>query len=489
MGDSVIRIGRVLSDNYRIERVIGRGGMATVFEASHLRLPIRVALKVITAPLDDAQEFLIRFRREAETLARLEHPHVVSVYDWNVTDDGLPYLVMELLCGEDLTQRLRKTPRLPKRLALHIFSQIAQALQAAHRHSIVHRDIKPSNIFLCTKGPLPDFVKVLDFGIAKQMLDAVTRMTRDHTLLGTPAYMAPEQARGDNQKVDERTDQFALALLLYEMLAGHAAFGRKGEHPASTMYRVLYEQPLPLADHSLYEVILRALQKDPSARFPCLSDFVDAVLGEVRPTSRQPIVSTSQRSPIPRFRLRAWSGAILLLGSTFLHGDPSAPPFIGFQSVLGSDTPLWAAQTPHPQPPEHRWIPIAPPQVVSGASALKRRAVEKSARAERNAPKARVASRVESVSSVHPMGQIQFEMVEGFPPGSSGEAHILSCLRKTPGLKLYPHRNQRIRMAGDSGLRVTSKMAAGPRESLDACLSEMPADTVMVPSLVEVKVK
>ena len=128
MGDSVIRIGRVLSDNYRIERVIGRGGMATVFEASHLRLPIRVALKVITAPLDDAQEFLIRFRREAETLARLEHPHVVSVYDWNVTDDGLPYLVMELLCGEDLTQRLRKTPRLPKRLALHIFSQIAQAL-------------------------------------------------------------------------------------------------------------------------------------------------------------------------------------------------------------------------------------------------------------------------------------------------------------------------------------------------------------------------
>ena len=146
MGDSVIRIGRVLSDNYRIERVIGRGGMATVFEASHLRLPIRVALKVITAPLDDAQEFLIRFRREAETLARLEHPHVVSVYDWNVTDDGLPYLVMELLCGEDLTQRLRKTPRLPKRLALHIFSQIAQALQAAHRHSIVHRDIKPSNL-------------------------------------------------------------------------------------------------------------------------------------------------------------------------------------------------------------------------------------------------------------------------------------------------------------------------------------------------------
>ena len=301
--------------------------------------------------------------------------------------------------------------------------------------------------------------------------------------------MAPEQARGDNQKVDERTDQFALALLLYEMLAGHAAFGRKGEHPASTMYRVLYEQPLPLADHALYEVILRALQKDPSARFPCLSDFVDAVLGEVRPTSRQPIVSTSQRAPIPRFRLMAWSGAILLLGSTFLNGEAAVSPFIGLQSVLGSDTPLWAAQTPQPQPPEHRWIPIASPQVVSGASALKRRAVEKSDAAERNAPKARAASRVERGPLVRPMGQVQLEMVEGFPPGSSGEAHILSCLRKTHGLKLYPHRNQRILMAGDSGLRVTSKMAAGPRESLDACLSEMPADTVMVPSLIEVKVK
>ena len=98
---------------------------------------------------------------------------------------------MELLCGEDLTQRLRKTPRLPKRLALHIFRRSRKRCKTAHRHSIVHRDIKPKQHLLCTKGPLPDFVKVLDFGIAKQMLDAVTRMTRDHTLLGTPAYMAP----------------------------------------------------------------------------------------------------------------------------------------------------------------------------------------------------------------------------------------------------------------------------------------------------------
>jgi serine/threonine protein kinase len=229
-GKGGVEIGQIVSGNYRIERVLGQGGMATVFAASHVRLPRRVAIKVITEDLtesEESSEFLLRFRREAETLARLEHPNIVTVFDWNVTESGQPYLVMELLSGEDLSQLLRRVGALPKPMAVQIFAQISAALTVAHQAGVIHRDIKPSNVFLC-HGATNSFVKVLDFGIAKHLLQSASLATQGQALLGTPAYMSPEQARGQNEQIDERTDQFALALVLYEMLMGQPAFLSEG---------------------------------------------------------------------------------------------------------------------------------------------------------------------------------------------------------------------------------------------------------------------
>jgi eukaryotic-like serine/threonine-protein kinase len=172
-------VGHVLDATYRIERLLGKGGMAYVYAVSHVRLPRRFALKVITAPIAQGSEYVMRFRREAEILAELEHPNLVAVNDWNITPDGKPYLVMELLSGEDLAQCLHRTGALPTKVALSIFSQVAEALQVAHARSIVHRDLKPANIFLCKNGVVPYFAKVLDFGIAKSAQHAGGAVTEN----------------------------------------------------------------------------------------------------------------------------------------------------------------------------------------------------------------------------------------------------------------------------------------------------------------------
>lgn len=271
-------VGHVLGETYRIERLLGKGGMACVYVVSHVRLPRRFALKVITAPAAQGSEYVLRFRREAEILAELEHPNLVTVNDWNVTPDGKPYLVMELLNGEDLAQCLSRTGALPQCVALSIFAQVCEALQVAHARNIVHRDLKPANIFLCKNGMNLYFAKVLDFGIAKSAQHAGGAVTEQLVLMGTPAYMAPEQAQGNVAVIDARTDQFAMALVLYEMLTGRSAFYRRGEAPMLTIYRVITEDPEPLADAQLNRAVMRALRKNPDERYPSLSEFVSAVL-------------------------------------------------------------------------------------------------------------------------------------------------------------------------------------------------------------------
>ena len=271
-------VGDVLDATYRIERLLGKGGMAYVYVVSHVRLPRRFALKVITAPIAQGSEYVMRFRREAEILAELEHPNLVTVNDWNTTPDGKPYLVMELLSGEDLAQCIHRTGALPAKIAISIFMQVAEALQVAHARNIVHRDLKPGNIFLCKNGPTPYFTKVLDFGIAKSANHGGGAVTENLVLMGTPAYMAPEQAQGNIALIDARTDQFALGLVLYEMLSGRSAFFRRGEAPMVTLFRVISEDPEPLADERMQRVIMRALRKEPAERYPTLAEFVEAVL-------------------------------------------------------------------------------------------------------------------------------------------------------------------------------------------------------------------
>ncbi|HRI52578.1 MAG TPA: serine/threonine-protein kinase, partial [Pseudomonadota bacterium] len=276
--DCMFAIGHVLHETYRIERLLGQGGMASVFEVAHARLPRRFALKIITAHDAQSAEYMLRFRREAEILASLDHPNLVNVIDWNITPAGQPYLVMEFLSGEDLAHLLHRSGALPLKVALSIFAQAAAALEVAHSHGITHRDLKPANIFLCKNGLVPHYTKVLDFGIAKSARHSQALVTDHLVLMGTPAYMAPEQARGDSGGVDARSDQFSLAIVLYEMLAGKSAFYRRGEPAMTTLCRILTEDPPPLPDAPMNQAVMRALRKDPDERYPSLAEMVAAVM-------------------------------------------------------------------------------------------------------------------------------------------------------------------------------------------------------------------
>ncbi|MBL9009252.1 MAG: protein kinase [Myxococcales bacterium] len=275
----VFEVGYVFHGNYRVVRVLGRGGMGTVLEVEHTRLPRRLALKVMTSPVSAASEDMMRFRREAETLASLYHPNLVVVFDWNITEEErLPYLVMELLSGEDLAQVLKRSGALPQHVAISILAQVINALDLVHSRNIVHRDLKPANLFVCKNGVIPHFIKVLDFGIAKNNQPNSALETNNLVLMGTPAYMAPEQARGDLGPVGPRTDQFALGLLLYEMLTGCPAFYRPREPAMTTLFRIMHEEPRQLVDAAMNAAVMRALRKHPDERYPSLSDFLRAVL-------------------------------------------------------------------------------------------------------------------------------------------------------------------------------------------------------------------
>jgi serine/threonine-protein kinase len=205
--------GLVLQDTYALGRRIGYGATGEVYEAAPVRQPGRMAVKLLRPHLVGNQEAFARFCREAEILSAVQNPHIVQILDFNKTPDGLPYFVMEYLDGVDLEVRLAYSGSLPLATVVRIVEAAASALSAAHAHGIVHRDLKPANIFLMREEGLDtDFVKLIDFAVS--MSDA----------LGTPEFMAPEQAQGRLNQIDGRTDQFALAAIAHAALAGSPPF-------------------------------------------------------------------------------------------------------------------------------------------------------------------------------------------------------------------------------------------------------------------------
>jgi len=269
-------LGTTLGGAYRLTREIGRGGMGAVYEGVHLRLNRRVAVKLMARELATNTEALARFRREAEVTSQLGHPHIVQVFDFGEAPTGEPYLVMEFLEGEDLEGRLRRAGRLPAAATAHIIKQIASALAATHGKGIVHRDLKPANVFVLAVEGETDFVKVVDFGISK-VKAATTRLTAAAAVMGTPNYMSPEQAAGRIDEIDGATDQWALACIAYELLAGRPPF--VGDNIASLLYQVVHEAPSPLGAHALGlppgidAVLTRALAKKPTERFESVAAF------------------------------------------------------------------------------------------------------------------------------------------------------------------------------------------------------------------------
>ncbi len=254
--------------------------MGEVWEAEHTRLPKLFAVKFLLALSKTEPELLMRFRREAEIASRLNHPSIVQVTDFNILADGTAYIAMERLVGEDLRARLRRGP-LTLAEAREIIRQVSSALQLAHEQGIVHRDLKPENIFLCREPDGSLRAKLLDFGISK--LQGSLQGTRDDRVLGTPGYMAPEQALGKNSEIDGRTDVFSLATIMYEMLTGEGVF--VGDTLAELCTKVLYHEPAPLTSllpavpKPISQAVSTALSKEPSRRQRDIRTFSDEVLG------------------------------------------------------------------------------------------------------------------------------------------------------------------------------------------------------------------
>ena len=288
---SGIDIGTIVADTYRVTRMLGRGGMGAVWEAEHLRLPgKKVAIKVLHADVAMDQDSVARFRREAEIASRLGHPNIVGVHDFNTLPGGKPYLVLDYLEGESLDARLARG-RLQLSEVLEIVRQVGSALRAAHREDVIHRDLKPQNVFMAAAGPDGDEVAVvLDFGISK-IRGSQTVKTQDSTILGTPQYMAPEQAVGNHAAVDATTDVFALGAMIYEMLAGRPAF--VGQTIPEVVFKVVYEEPTPITDlvselpDSVVHAVHRALSKQQADRPPTIEAFVQDLTGQPLATARR----------------------------------------------------------------------------------------------------------------------------------------------------------------------------------------------------------
>jgi hypothetical protein len=274
----VASVPRVVDNKYRIEQLLGRGGMGAVYRARDVRLDRLVALKVVRAELLGDPEARLRFRREAQIVARLQHPSIVSVFDYGTFADGGAYLVMELVRGEDLRKVLQREGRIEPDRALPILSAVCAAIEAAHRDGVLHRDLKPENILL-PGGAVA--AKVLDFGVAKVMsersglttvADAATLVTSAGMIVGTPAYMAPEQFHG--AAPDARTDVFSLGVIAYEMLSGELPFGR-GSLAEVVLAQARGVRPIAAGavPASLDRAVRTALETEPDRRPPSPQAF------------------------------------------------------------------------------------------------------------------------------------------------------------------------------------------------------------------------
>lgn len=237
-------IGRLLAGQYKVEALLGRGGMGAVYRGVQLSVDRRVAIKLISSGLPDPAQSLQRFRREAEATGRLNHPNTIRLFDFGLTDRGEVYMVMELLEGCDLAARLQQGPLAPDE-AFHIIRQVLSALSESHARGIVHRDLKPGNVFLSQVDGDVSFVKVMDFGIAgMEHGREAQKLTVTGAVMGTPAYMSPEQAQG--KPVDARGDLYSCGVVLFEMLAGHVPF--EAESLVAMLLAHVTQKPKRLAE-------------------------------------------------------------------------------------------------------------------------------------------------------------------------------------------------------------------------------------------------
>jgi len=291
---------RLLGGRYQVGELLGFGGMAEVHRGRDLRLGRDVAIKTLRHDLARDDTFQLRFRREAQNAASLNHPAIVAVYDTGEEHgphgEDLPYIVMEFVNGRTLKEILAAEGRLMPRRALEITADICAALDFSHRHGIIHRDIKPGNVMLTQTGQ----VKVMDFGIARALASGAATMTQTSAVIGTAQYLSPEQARGES--VDARSDVYATGCVLFELLTGHPPF--VGDNPVSVAYQHVREDPRPPSEANpdvppdVDAIVLKALAKNPANRYQSAgemrADLLRAAAG--RPVFAPPVLTEAERT-------------------------------------------------------------------------------------------------------------------------------------------------------------------------------------------------
>ncbi len=314
-------IGKTVAGRFKVEELIGQGGMGKVYRARHLALDRLVCLKMLKPALLEDPTLVGRFEREAKAASRLNHPNGIQVLDFGRNDlDGSLYIVMELVQGKDLRIVLRDEWPLPEERLCNIMAQVVAALGEAHAHNVIHRDLKPENIMVEQRRDQPDFVKVLDFGIAKILDSDMPGLTRNDVVCGTPQYMAPEQATGS--QLDARCDLYAVGVILYQMATGHLPFD--GQNSMEVLTKHVNERPIPPRQRqpdapiseAMESLILRALEKDPMLRPQTAAEFRELLLQVPRQLPDAFLFSGSPSEVTPARRSE----------DTEVLEDPSAAP-------------------------------------------------------------------------------------------------------------------------------------------------------------------
>lgn len=405
-------VGTTLAERYEIIRRIGEGGMGAVYEARHSIIGKRVAIKVLLDKFLENQELIARLLQEARLASSIGHQNIVDVTDFGTTRDGRAFVVMEFLEGEPLSELIMRDAPLPIERSLTIVKQVASALGAAHRKGIVHRDVKPENVYLVRRDD-QDFVKVVDFGVSRAVRTREEtgsewqRLTRTGAVLGTPLFMSPEQASG-NEDIDERADLWAAALILYECLTGELPF--RGANYLGVISQILNKEAQPPSSlrpelgipSAVDRVVMHGLEKDRERRYQQMAEFerdIDRLLvGDMDVVSEGS--AGADPGPAPRARSRwpwhfAVAGVFVVgIGSAAMlarAGKDTASPPIGAQPAA----PAVAANPPSAKNPEPSKAPVVN-AVVSVPPSISSSLMERIRRVGRSHPARPAASTPEA---------------------------------------------------------------------------------------------
>lgn len=363
-------IGLVLNEKYQLTELLGKGGMGAVYRGRHIIIGKTVAVKFLHAEFASNKEVVKRFYREAQTAAAIGHDNIIDVMDVGISHKNEPYLVMEFLEGENLGDMLARTGPLSIEAAAGVMEPVLLALNVAHEKGIVHRDLKPDNIFLVHRVGESPKIKLIDFGISKfsESVQQNEKLTRTGSVMGTPSYMSPEQARGDS-KLDHRADLFSVGVILYEMLTGKLPF--TGDNFTSIIVNILTLEPVPPEDaypsfpEPAGPVLQKALMKDPNVRYQTALEFLDD-LKQIGDYARRTDALTQLAAGITH---KTFAGGSL--GTESVDGDSSVASEILSQVIRQATPAGWAGTTPgHTRSMKSIVVPLVLMLLVIGVSAV-----------------------------------------------------------------------------------------------------------------------